>query len=181
MLAVRQPALVARVRLVGVVNAFVRGQVAHLRELPAANVAYERCVAGVDAADVRAQVAHLCERLAAHCARVRLFARVHAHVVHQVANVSEPFAAHLAFALVRRQVLGHEPLGREHPRAPVAFQIPSALQTPLPGDRPPSFRWLYWSLQKLLWFRLLWLILMMPPNLLCPANDETIVWFPSPN
>lgn len=150
LLAVRHPAFVARVRFVDVVNALVSGQVTHLRELSAADVARERRVARVDAADVRTQVTHLCERPAAHRARVRLFARMHSDVVHQVANVPEPFAAHLAFAFVRRQMLGHEPLGRKHPRALVAFKILSALQTPFPGDRPSPFRWLYWSLQKLL-------------------------------
>lgn len=93
LLTVRHSALVARVWLVSVVDVLVRGQVAHLCELPAADVACVRRVAGVNAADVRAQVAHLCERPAAHHARVRLFARVDAHVVHQVANVPKPFAA----------------------------------------------------------------------------------------
>lgn len=105
LLTVRHPTLVARVRLVSVVDVLVRGQVAHLRELPAADVAHVRRVARVDAADVRAQVSYLCERPAAHHARVRLFACVHSHVVHQVANVPEPFAAQLALALVRCQVL----------------------------------------------------------------------------
>lgn len=144
LLAVGHSALVARVRLVDVVDAFMRGQVAHLRELPTTDVTRVRRVAGVDAANVSAQVAHLCERPAAHHARVRLFARVHTHMVHQVANVPEPFAAQLALALVRRQVLGQEPLGREHARALVALQVPGALQAYLFGHRLTPLRWLYW-------------------------------------
>jgi len=131
LLTVRHPALIARVRLIGVVYVLVRGQVTHLRELPAADVARVRRVAGVNAADVRAQVSYLCEGPVTHNARVRLFACVHSHVVHQVANVSEPFAAQLALALVRRQVLSQEPLGWEHARALVALEVPGALQAHL--------------------------------------------------
>lgn len=161
LLAVRHLALVARVRLFGVVDVLVRGQVAHLRELPAADIARVWCVAGVDATDVRAQISHLCERSTTHHARVRLFACVYAYVIHQVANVPEPFATQLAFTLVRRQVLGQEPLGREHASAFVALQVSGALH--LLGHRLSPLPWLHWSLLPL--NLMLWLILVTPYRL----------------
>jgi len=97
-------------------------------------------------------------------------------VVHQVANVPEPFAAQLALALVRRQVLSYEPLGREHARALGTLQVPSALQAHLLGHRPSPFRCLYWSLLPLN-LLLLWPILVTPYSLLCSANDEMTMRF----